>query len=139
MVHSLALGYNVDRYELGGRVYGVAGFLSNPIALFIAFVQLTYLPLLAANQPALSSTLVDWLSAHRANLEQNAAPFSFDSMTIGGAVSPDLFTNPGVAAPPSTVGCLPWLAHMTWLHARMVSNDTLMRVDVYPLLRGAIK
>jgi hypothetical protein len=101
-------------------------------------LQLTYWPLLASNHAALSATLPEWLTARRAALAATAGAFAGDSLAIEGAVSADLAGVPGAAAPPGAVGCLAWLAHSAWLHARMTANDTAMRVDVYPLLRGAV-
>lgn len=101
-------------------------------------LALTYWPLLASNHAALSATLPAWLTARRASLALTAGAFAADSLAIEGAVSIDFLGEPAAAAPPSTVGCLPWLAHSTWLHARMTGNVTTMRVDVYPLLRGAV-
>lgn len=101
-------------------------------------LQLTYWPLLASNHAALSATLPAWLTARRAALAATAGAFAADSLAIEGAVSADLVGNPAAAAPPGAVGCLPWLAHSAWLHARMTANETEMREDVYPLLRGAV-
>jgi hypothetical protein len=101
-------------------------------------LELTYWPLLASNHAALSATLPAWLTAQRSALASTAGAFSADSLAAEGAVSVDFLGTPSAAAPPGTVGCLPWLAHSAWLHARMTANGTAMRVDVYPLLRGAV-
>ena len=101
-------------------------------------LQLTYWPLLASNHAQLSATLPAWLTARRGALAATAGAFAPDSLAIEGAVSADLVGVPAAAAPPGAVGCLPWLAHSAWLHARMTGNETEMRQDVYPLLRGAI-
>jgi alpha-L-fucosidase 2 len=101
-------------------------------------LQLTYWPLLASNHAALSATLPAWLTARRIALAATAGTFAADSLAIEGAVSADLVGDPAAAAPPGAVGCLPWLAHSAWLHARMTGNETEMREDVYPLLRGAV-
>ena len=101
-------------------------------------LELTYWPLLASNHAALSATLPAWLTAQRGALAATAGAFSADSLAAEGAVSVDFLGTPSAVAPPGTVGCLPWLAHSAWLHARMTANGTAMRVDVYPLLRGAV-
>jgi alpha-L-fucosidase 2 len=107
--------------------------------------QVAHWGLLAANRPDLSAVWGAWLAERAATLAANAGAANNNasagalSFALQGAIAPDLVSEPAISAPPSAVGCLLWLVHNTYLHARSVGNATLLRDQVFPLLRGAVQ
>ncbi len=108
-------------------------------------IQTLYLPVYAANQPALGESLVRFLDAKRTNFVRNAKDLwkiedgatvphttDYEGLRGDGSCAPDYFINPGDFT---------WALHNYYLHYRYSMNHALVTNQgahaFYPLLRGS--
>lgn len=104
-------------------------------------LQLTYWPAYVGNRLDLAASLRLGMARHRDNLIANVPPqYRHDSAGIGRVSGLDLA---GAVADPTTdadaeIGSLLWLCHNLWWEYRVTMDDTILRDDVYPILRRAV-
>jgi hypothetical protein len=99
-------------------------------------VQLTYWIQLASNHLDLGQPLVDLIWNDKAQLAANTGQYSADSYGIGGHSSGfDLKRTIGTT---EEVNNLTWVIHNLYLQYRYSMDDTMLRNQVFPLLKGAI-
>lgn len=109
-------------------------------------IQTLYLPVYAANQPALGESLVRFLDAKRTNFARNAKELygidhgatvphttCYEGLRGDGSCAPDKFINPGDFT---------WALHNYWLHYRHTMDHALVTNQavhaLYPLLRDSV-
>jgi hypothetical protein len=95
-------------------------------------IQLTYWPFYMANHLEEAEPLQEALWENRAVLAANAAPYQADSYAIGRATGPTLQQPVG-----KEVGNLPWAMHDLWLYYRSSMDDTFLRKELFPLMKGS--
>jgi hypothetical protein len=102
-------------------------------------VQLTYWPTLAANRIELAQSLRRTLRAQRQQfIEAVSAEYRADSAAVARATGQDCAGAVGTPGTGAEVGNLPWACHNLYLQYRMTMDPTLLRDDLYPLLRRCI-
>ncbi len=95
--------------------------------------QLAYLPVYAANHPELGESLLRLLRDAAPNFAANAGEWADDSAVVGRATDRD-----GVGVWEGEWCNLPWVCHNIWLHYRTTMDETILRDDLFPLLRRCV-
>jgi len=143
--------YWIQMYKLGSATRSDRMLIDNqgpwlqptpwPGAWWDLNVQLTYWPTYTSNRLELAQSLTRTLYGNAENLINNVEPeYRHDSAAIGCATGQDCI---GPELPPDgernvMMGLLLWALHNCWLHYRRTMDDTVLRDNLFPLLKRAI-